>query len=228
MNRIRTSLAIFPEITPVQIKRYLVVLVFLVFSYSVSAQYSGYSRVENSAAFSKQFSEESAKVITITSSFIQEKTLSALTETIASEGLFWFKRSNQVRIEYQKPFEYLIIISGEKLLVRDNQKENRINVSGNKLFRQVNQIIVDCVQGSILTSSDFVVAVFESEKMYLLEMTPTDKGLREFFKTIVLKVEKKNYSAYSIELNEPTGDRTTIMFTDKKINTQVSDVVFTF
>jgi outer membrane lipoprotein-sorting protein len=58
-------------------------------------------------------------------------------------------------------------------------------------------------------------------------MTPTSKALREYFQTIVLVVDKANYSANSIEMNEPSGDKTTIWFTDKKLNTQVSDEMFT-
>ena len=208
--------------------RCLLIVVGLIFSLSVSGQYSGYQPVNDIAVFKNQFSKESAKVLSITSKFTQEKTLTALTETIVSEGLFWFKRSNNVRIEYQKPFTYLLIMAGDKMLVRDDQKENRINVNSNKLFQQVNRIIVDCVQGTILSSTDFSVKVFESEAEYLLEMTPTSKALKEFFKTIVLKVEKKDYSVKSIDMNEPAGDRTTITFTDKKLNSQVADAIFTF
>ena len=87
--------------------------------------------------------------------------------------------------------------------------------------------MIDCVQGTILDSKDFTSKVFEDKNTYLLEMTPTSKSLREFFQTIVLVVDKKNYSANSIEMNEPSGDKTTISFTDKKLNTQISDEVFT-
>lgn len=209
-------------------KNSLMVVGVFVFTYSVSAQHAGYKPVPDFAAFKKQFSEESANVVSITSNFTQEKTLTALTETIISEGLFWFKRSNKVRIEYQKPFQYLMIMTDDKMLVRDGQKENQISVSSNKLFQQVNRIILDCVQGTILTSNDFLVNVFENEKIYLLEMTPASKTLREFFKTIILLVEKSDYSVKSIELNEPTGDRTTIIFTGKKLNSRVADAIFTF
>jgi outer membrane lipoprotein-sorting protein len=113
------------------------------------------------------------------------------------------------------------------MLVRDDQKENKINTSSNKLFQQVNRIVLDCVQGTILDSKDFSVRVFENDHAFLLEMTPSSRALREFFQTIVLTVDKKDHAVKSIKMNEPLGDTTTIIFTDKKLNEPVADAVFT-
>jgi outer membrane lipoprotein-sorting protein len=190
------------------------------------AQHPGYTPVEDIPSFKKQFNQESIKVLSITSEFTQEKTLTALTEKITSKGKFWYKRSNKVRLEYTKPFAYLVIMNGDKILVRDHQKENRINAKSNKLFQQVNRIMIDCVQGTILESRDFTTRVFENENALLLEMTPVSKTLKEFFKTIILTVDKKDYSAKSILMNEPMGDITLISFDHKKLNEQIADKVF--
>jgi len=120
-----------------------------------------------------------------------------------------------------------MVLNGGKMLVRDDQKENKINTSSNKLFQQVNRIVLDCVQGTILDSKDFSVLVFENDNSFLMEMTPSSRVLREFFQTIVLTVDKKDHSVRSIKMNEPMGDTTTIIFTDKKLNDPVPDAVFT-
>lgn len=190
------------------------------------AQHPGYKPVNDLAAFKRQFAVESAKVHSIKSDFTQDKTLTALTEKITSTGKFWFKRNNRVRIEYQRPFTYLMIMNGDKMFVRDNERENTIDVKSNKLFRQVNRIMIDCVQGTILDSKDFTTKAFENEQLYLLEMMPTSRALREFFQTILLIVEKNDYSVKSIEMNEPAGDKTIISFKNKKLNEQVADTVF--
>ena len=209
-----------------QISAPLLLAIVLTFSSIAAAQYKGHTPVTDLPAFKKKFAIESAKVVSITSDFTQDKTLTALTETITSSGKFWFKRSNRVRIEYLKPFTYLMIMNGDKMLVRDNEKENKINVKSNKLFQQVNRIMIDCVQGTILDSKDFTTKVFEDDKGYLLEMTPTSKTLREFFQTILLAVDKRDYSVKSIEMNEPAGDKTIISFKNKRLNEQVADAVF--
>lgn len=192
-----------------------------------NAQYNGYTAVENLEAFKKVFASESAKILTISSNFTQEKILSALTEKIVSTGTFRFKRDNKVRIEYQKPFSYLMIMNGDRLLLRDDKKANEVNVRSNKLFQQINRIILDCIQGTILESKDFSTSVFEDKQSYLLEMTPVGKGLREFFQNVVLVVEKSDYSVRKIEMNEPGGDQTIITFTDKKLNGPVPEEAFT-
>ncbi|HEX6224439.1 MAG TPA: outer membrane lipoprotein carrier protein LolA [Chryseolinea sp.] len=204
----------------------LSVIIVLVGTTQVTAQYDGYRSIADLPAFKKKFAQESSKVMSITSDFTQDKTLMALTEKISSSGKFWFKRNNRVRIEYLKPFTYLMVINGDKMMVRDSDKENKINVKSNKLFQQVNRIMVDCVQGTILDSKDFTTKVFEGEKLYLLEMTPAAKTLREFFQTIVLTVDKQDYSVSSIEMNEPAGDKTIISFKNKRLNEQVADAVF--
>lgn len=206
--------------------RFAVFALVLGLPYASFAQYPGYKPLTDLPVFKKQLATESAKVLSITSSFVQEKTLIALTEKITSEGNFWFKRSSKVRIEYEKPFRYVMIMNGDKMLVRDDKKENTINVKSNKLFQQVNRIMVDCVQGTILDSKDFSNKVFENDKTYLMEMTPSSKALREFFQTIVLVVEKKDHTVKSIQMNEPGGDKTVISFTNKKLNESVSDAMF--
>jgi outer membrane lipoprotein-sorting protein len=207
-----------------------VFLIITLFSFVSSpaayGQYPGYNSITDLSSFKKKFATESAKVLSITSDFKQDKTLTALTETITSSGKFRFKRNNKVRIEYVKPFAYLMIMNGDKILVRDNAKENAINVKSNKLFQQVNRIMIDCVQGTILDSKDFTTKVFENDKEYLLEMVPSSKALREFFQTIMLSVDRSDYSVKSIKMNEPTGDTTTISFINKKLNEPVSDAVF--
>jgi outer membrane lipoprotein-sorting protein len=190
------------------------------------AQHAGYKAVGDINGFKAKFATESEKVQTISSDFVQEKTLVALTEKIVSSGKFWFKRSNRVRIEYLKPFRYLMVMNGDQMMVRDNDRENKINVKSNKLFQQVNRIMIDCVQGTILDSKDFTTKIFENDNSYLLEMTPSSKALREFFDTVVLVVEKADYSVKSIEMNEPAGDKTTISFENKKLNEAVADTVF--
>ena len=199
----------------------------VIISFSTYAQYPGYAAIPEIVVFKKQFNAESAKVLSIACDFKQEKTLTSLKEKITSTGKFWFKRSNKLRMEYTKPFVYLIVMNSDKMLVRDSQKENRINAKSSKLFQKINRIMIDCVQGNILDNKDFTARVFENGTTFLLEMTPVSKTLHEFFQTIVLTVDKKDYSAKSIIMNEPMGDITLIKFEHKKLNEPIPDAVFT-
>jgi len=192
----------------------------------VITQAQDFKPVADLETFRKQFATESAKLQTITSDFQQEKQLLALTETMTSTGKFWFKRANKVRIEYVKPFFYRVIMNGDKVHVKDDAQQSSVNVRSSKLFQQVNRIILDCIQGTILSNKDFNTRVFENEKFYSLKMMPVQKSMKDFFSTINLVVLKKDYSVESIEMIEPSGDITLMSFSNKSINKPVDDQVF--
>ena len=66
-------------------------LLFAAIALSALGQHAGYQPVADLAAFKRQFAIEAVKINAISSNFTQEKTLTALTETITSNGFFYFK-----------------------------------------------------------------------------------------------------------------------------------------
>lgn len=190
--------------------------------------YPGYKPVRDVDDFRKKFTVAAAAVKDIKADFTQKKTLVALTETITSKGTLWFKQTDKVRMDYTTPFLYKMIINGDNMLVKDAQKETRMSARSNKLLQQVNRIMIDCMQGSLLESKDFSNRVFENDSYYLLELTPTSKNLQQFFSTILITVDKKDNSPHIIELNESGGDKTIISLSNKKVNMVLPDEVFSF
>lgn len=194
---------------------------------SLKAQYPGYSPIPDLVKFKTEFAAATKKALSIKSDFTQEKNLSMLSEKITSKGKFWFKKESQVRMEYNQPFQYLMILNKNKVFVKDGQKENKVSVKSNKLFQQINKIMIDCMQGTALNNPDFKTRVFENKNTSLVELTPVTKGLRELFKTITVVVDKKDYSVISIEMLELSGDNTIIRFTNKELNATIPDALFT-
>lgn len=196
-------------------------------SFVCSAQYAGYTPVNDLEKFTSAFSSATQRTQSIRSNFIQEKNLSMLSEKILSKGKFWFKKDNLVRMEYEQPFQYLMVINKDKVFVKDGQKENKLSTRSNKLFQQVNKVMIDCMQGTTLRNTDFTSRVFENKSAYLVELVPVIKGLRELFKNITVIVDKKDYSVNSIEMHEISGDYTIVRFLNKELNTNLQDALFT-
>lgn len=207
-------------------RKMLFIFLILITANALQAQYAGYSSLADIAKLKTEFSAATKKTLTIKSNFVQEKDLSMLSEKIISKGKFWFKKDNLVRMEYNQPFQYLMIINKDKVFVKDGQKENKVSARSNKLFKQVNKIMIDCMQGTTLNNPDFKTRVFENKGSYLIEMVPVVKGLRELFKNINVVVDKKDYSANSIEMREVSGDNTIIRFANKELNTNITDALF--
>ena len=130
-------------------------------------------------------------------------------------------------MEYTKPFQYLMILNNNNIYIKDAQKENKISANSNKLFQQVNKIVVDCVRGTAFSNTDFKVNAFENKSAYLIELAPVVKNLKDIFKSINVIVDKKDYSVQTIEMNELAGDNTVIHFINKEINTNLPDALFT-
>src|ERR687898_850449 len=109
------------------------IVMFLSSFLAVQAQYAGYKPVADLNSFKQIFTSAAKNTQTIKSDFVQEKSLSMLSEKIVSNGKFWFKKNNQVRMEYTQPFQYLMIINENNIYIRDGQKENKISTRSNKL-----------------------------------------------------------------------------------------------
>lgn len=190
------------------------------------AQYPGYKPVADINSFKTQFAAAAQKMQTIKADFVQEKNLSLLSEKISSKGKFLFKKDNLVRMEYTEPFTYLVIINNNTVFVKDGQKENRVSTKSNKLFQQINRMMVDCVQGTALNNPDFKVAVFENTSAYLIELSPVAKGMKDYFKNIHVVLSKKDYSVNKLEMYEQSGDNTLISFLNKEMNASIADALF--
>lgn len=205
---------------------FLAFISFLFIQHAAVAQPRGFKPVADMELFKGSFSAASQKITSLKSDFIQEKNLNMLAEKIESKGKFWFRRENLVRMEYQHPFQYLMIMNGSNVYIKDGQQENRISVKSNKLFQKINKITVDCIKGEMLKNPDFKATVFENQQQYLLELVPVTKGLSEFFSSIQVTIERKDYSVISINMIESGGDNTIISFQQKELNTTIPDAVF--
>jgi outer membrane lipoprotein-sorting protein len=194
--------------------------------FSAKAQHPGYTQITDLAQFKQQFAAVAQKTTSVKSDFTQEKNLSMLSEKITSKGKFWFKKPNTLRMEYSKPFEYLMILNKDKVYIKDGQKENTVSTRSNKIFKQINQIVLDCIQGTALSNPSFKSAVFENKTTYLVSLSPVGKDLKDFFKTINITIYKKNYEVNVIEMLESSGDSTTLRFTNKETNATIPDALF--
>ncbi len=201
-----------------------IILCFL--TVQLQAQTAGYKPVANTDEFKKQFAKAAQTTQTIQCDFVQDKNLSMMADKIVSKGKFWFKRDNKVRMEYEKPSYYLLVINGTNIKTKDGQKENKVSAKSNKIFEQVNNMMIDCVQGTALDNKNFTSKLFENGPNYLVELTPANKNLKGIFKTINLTVDKKDYTVTKIDMQEQSGDNTVISFQHRLTNVNIKDEVF--
>ncbi|MBL7889888.1 MAG: outer membrane lipoprotein carrier protein LolA [Bacteroidetes bacterium] len=207
--------------------KFLFVIIFFLLSISISAQVpAGYKPVKDTAAFKQQMQAQSKLVNTIESDFTQEKYLSVMSEKIITKGHFLFKKVNMLRWEYTDPLKYLIAINKDKMFIKDNGKVSKYDINSNKMFKSINEMMVNTVQGNLLNNKDYKAKYYENEKFYLLELSPLQKGAKDFLKVIQLYIDKKDYAVVKVKMIEPSDDYTMIDFSNRKTNQPIGDEKF--
>lgn len=186
-----------------------------------------FKAVKDTFALRQKVEQMSKTVNSIESDFTQEKNLSMLSEKIMSKGHFVFKKENLLRWEYQTPYKYLIVINKDKIWIKDEKKTNKYDMNSNKVFKEINDIMIACVQGNIFKSGKFKVAYFENDKYYKLELYPLQKNMKESLKKINMYFDKNVTSVSKLDMIEPNDDYTTLEFTTKKLNGPIADNIFT-
>jgi outer membrane lipoprotein-sorting protein len=207
------------------IKRLMLLCLLLPGLYA-HGQYPGYLLVNHPEIFKKDFARATTSTESIQADFTQEKSLTMLSEKINSTGKFWFLKKDKLRMEYLQPYTYVMILNAGKILIKDDQKANTLSASSNKVFQQVNRILIDCVSGTMLENPDFQNRVFENTGFFLVELTPVSKNLKGLYKNINIVIDKKDYSATEIGMIELSGDVTLIRFKNKELNARIPESVF--
>lgn len=199
---------------------------FLIVAGFSSAHSQNYTPVKNIVEFRSLYSEKSDAINTLKSDFIQEKSISMLKNKIISEGSFIYKKNKKLRMEYKKPYTYLFIMDNDKVTIKNNQQKSSVSTKSNKLFQMISQMTIDCVTGKVLNSKDFDIKVSENAKVYHLVLIPRQKLLKSLFNGIDILISKIDFTVDRLEMKETSGDNTVLIFSNKKINTLVTDEVF--
>lgn len=183
--------------------------------------------VKDTTVLKQKIESMSKATNSIEADFVQEKNLSMLSEKVISKGHFVFKKENLLRWEYSSPSKYLIVINKDKIMIKDEKKTTKYDMNSNKVFKEINDIMLSCVQGTIFKSNKFKTNYFENDKGYKLELIPQVKNMKETFKKINLYFDKTVTSVSKMEMVENNDDLTSLDFTNKKINAPVSETIFT-
>jgi outer membrane lipoprotein-sorting protein len=176
------------------------------------------------ARMRKGVEEAAARTSTITAAFTQE--MNILEEKIFSSGKFYFKKEKLLRWEYTQPYSYIIVINNEGISIRDERKTSHFDTR-NKVFGEVNRIIVGSIRGTLLSDeANFKASYAEEKSFWIVKLVPLSAGIKGSLSLITLWFDKKDYSVSKLEMAENTGDQTTIAFTDKRFNEPIADEKF--
>lgn len=204
----------------------LLILLFSIFTFNTQAQVAGYLPVKDLNSFKLHFAAASQKILSIESDFTQVKNLAMLKDKITSKGNFYYKRANKVRIEYTKPYSYLMVLNNNDMKVKDEHKTSNYNTRSNKMMQSINNIMLDCMRGTVYDNKEFATSVFENPKEYLLIMLPTTSVMKKMFSKIEVYLDKTDYNVVRLNMIENGGDNSLMSFTNRVMNKNIADALF--
>jgi len=207
-------------------KQYILFLFAAIFFYNNSFAQE-FKSMRDQGAFQKKMHAVASKTNTLQSNFVQIKHLDILSEDIESNGKLYFKKDNNLRWEYTEPLEYLIVLRNSKVYIRDEGKVSSYDLSGNKTFQKINEMIIRSIQGDLMIDeTEYKYEFKESSNLYLVELFPIQKNVQEFMKSIRVCFSKNDFSVQRIKMIEQSGDYTLMTFKNQKVNESISDKVF--
>ncbi|MBK8684155.1 MAG: outer membrane lipoprotein carrier protein LolA [Bacteroidetes bacterium] len=206
--------------------RFIFLLLISLFSGALFAQPAGYKIIKDPALFKTKFAEASQKIASIQSDFVQVKNLSMLNDKVTSKGKFYYKKSNKVRIEYTSPYQYLMVLNNNQMLVKDEQKTSNYNTRSNKMMQSINNIMLDCMRGTVYQNKEFNVQVLEGSKDYLLQLNPVTTVMKKMFQRIEVYLDKSDFNVIRLNMVEQGGDNSLMTFSNRVMNTNLNESLF--
>jgi outer membrane lipoprotein-sorting protein len=205
----------------------LFILFFLLLGCIAGNAQRSLSDASEIARIKKGAADAAGRTSTIISGFTQEKEMNILEEKIRSSGKFYFKKEKLLRWEYIQPYSYIIVINNDRITVRDEKKTSQFDARSNKVFTEVNRIIVGSIRGTLLNDEqNFSASFADGSTAWIVKLVPLSAGLKSTLSQIILWFDKKDFSVTRLEMIENTGDKTIITFTDKRFNEPIADEKF--
>ena len=159
--------------------------------------------------------------------FSQSKSMKLLSKEMKSEGVMYFKKPDKLRWQYMSPYDYTFILNGDKVRIKSQKSTKNIDVQGNKIFRQITNIILKSITGGGLkNSADFTVELYKADKEYFAKLYPKKKELKQIYRLIEIHFDPQLTMVNMVKMEEKTGDVTIVRLTNIKANATINEKMF--
>ncbi|MDO4880925.1 MAG: outer membrane lipoprotein carrier protein LolA [Capnocytophaga sp.] len=175
-------------------------------------------------AFKIKTKEKNQNIQNLQADFTQKKHLDFLAKDIETSGKLAFEKPNKLNWQYTKPYAYRIVFQKDKISIDDDGNVSEIK-NDNKIFKKINQLIINSVSGNMFDDKEFAVELYHAGNKVLAKLSPKDKTLLKYTKEIHL-LFAPDATVDNVKLIEPSGDYTEIIFKNKTINGKLDTSAF--
>ena len=159
--------------------------------------------------------------------FVQTKHLKMLNNDFVSHGKMYYQQSNKLRWEYTSPYSYTFILNNDKVLLKNKQRNDLIDVKQNKLFREIVRIMMSSVVGNCLADDkNYKVSIATIGNEWVATLLPQRKDMKQMFQKLVLHFNAKKSVVNTVELYDKNGEKTIIELKNIRINETIHPHMF--
>lgn len=159
--------------------------------------------------------------------FVQTKHLKMLNDNMVSKGRMYYQQSDRLRWEYISPYTYTFIINKDKVLLKNNRRNDVIDVNKNKIFKEIARIMMNSVVGNCLNDDkDFKSSISVVRGEWVAVLQPQRRELKQMFQKIVLHFSQNQAIVTRVELIEKNGDKTEIELKNIRKNETINSNIF--
>lgn len=200
-------------------RRYILTLLVSLISLAASAQ--------SEQQIIDKINNNSAKIKTLSCDFVQTKQMKMLNNKFVSKGKMYYEQPNKLRWEYTTPYSYTFLMNDSKVLIKNNNRSDIIDINQNKMFKEIARLMMNSIVGESLNNRrTFDVAIVSNEKQYVATLTPLEREMKQMWSKIMLYFDKVTLGVVKVEMVERTGDKTTIELKNIVVNGTIKPGVF--
>lgn len=182
----------------------------------------------NEAQIKQKINQTASALKSMQCDFVQSKQLKLLNDKLVSKGKMYYQKSDKLRWEYVSPYTYTFILNADKVLLKNQKRNDVIDVNQNKIFKGIAQIMINSVVGNCLSDDKtFKTTISATSTEWIATLIPLRKDMKQMFQKIIIHFNKQKSMVAQVELIEKNGDKTLIELKNTVLNETIDAKMFT-
>jgi outer membrane lipoprotein-sorting protein len=181
---------------------------------------------EELETFLKKLQVASDQISSFSSDFTQEKHLSLFAQPVLFTGKLVIVRPDRLRWQFNSPIPSVLLFNGnEGTRCNDQQAPEYFQLSSDPIMKTVAEQLWLWLGGDYNRLSSFYTLEKHGEST--LVILPKDSATAEYISSVSISFDPISMQPQLVEISEPGGDLTRIVFGAIVLNAALSDAIFT-
>jgi len=174
---------------------------------------------QNEKQIIEKINKASSEMKSLECDFVQTKYLTILDDKMVSQGKMYYQQPNMLRWEYTTPYKYTFILNSDKVVLKNSNRTDVIDVNQNKIFKEIARLMMNSILGKSLSDEkSFVTSIAETQTEWVATLVPVKKDMKQMWTKIVLHFDRTKNAVVKVEMHENSGDYTVIDLKNIKMN----------